>query len=141
MFFHLLLSRSWIIYLIYEPRKDSSSNIQTTHSSHPDCNQEKHFQVVNEAPHEIHYLPIHGTPCHMISLKQESWDMDDWGRSESAHKVHMTWWWTVVLQWHDMTSALSQPAAGCNFKFTMETREWYQSAHLNLGKKANEHIL
>lgn len=38
-----------------------------------------HFQVVNEAQREIHYFTIHGIPCHMIRLKQESWDVDDWG--------------------------------------------------------------
>lgn len=59
---------------------------------HPDCNQEQTAilkQLMNHSMRSI-YFPIHGIPCHMIGLKQESWDKDDWGHSESAHKVPMT---------------------------------------------------
>ena len=31
-----------------------------------------HFEVVNEAQHEINYTTIQGIACHMIGLKQES---------------------------------------------------------------------
>lgn len=43
-----------------------------------------HFQVVNGAQHEINYLTIRGVPCHMVDLKQESWDTDDRGMQRAG---------------------------------------------------------